>query len=403
MALRSLFGQAIGGLGRKLGLPEFGISEKISGYGKPTGLTSAGERPVQIPSITAGGPALSVSGQVKGAVAPQLGGGGNMSQPAPQQQPGGGGGEQPVGQPSFENVPQEPQFDFGAINEALSSLGNLESETRSLLGGGEKQAETFRGAAEARATGEKARGKAAISEQERKTQVAGREAETQQRRGFSEIAQQFLGRFGRGAFGQGVTGALGESVLQNVGRIRSGVQETMQQLFAQKENIETQFNTALEQASFQSENLKQSARGQLQQALGEIGARRVALQSQKADLINQSLENYRQQIVNINARNAQFQQQIDLARTRTDEAIREAQSRAASTLNNLASFSLAPGETKIMPLAGIGGEEGAQAFAGTQLPQGTSFNQAGQFGIFSAQAKEDPYEAFLRSQGVGGQ
>ena len=402
---KNLFGRMIGQAGGALSAVSGGrVGEGLRSAG---GQLTGGQRTFNvIPTANAAGPAPQVLGSTPDAFAQnqfipqanvnfpsgQPGGGGGSGQPQ-LQQPGGGG------QPT-EGTPQEPQFDFGAINEALGTLESLEGETRSLLGGGEQQAESFRTEATGRAQQAKEKGVGAVSEQERKTGFAGREAETQQRRGFSEIAQQFLGRFGRTGFGQGVTGALGESTLQNVGRIRAGVQETMQQLFTQKQEIETQLNTAIEQASFQSEQIKTQAKAQLQSALADIGSRRVALQSQKAQLVNQALEGYRQQVLDVNARNAAFQQQIELSRVRTDEAIREAQSRATNVINNLAEFSLAPGETRIMPISQLGGETGAQGFAGTQLPGGAQFSKAGQFGIFSGQQEQNPLQQLLQSEGI---
>lgn len=375
------FGKAIDVVGGALGNPvkEFGISEKLQGF--PVRTASASTQQV-LPAQTK-----------QGAIPP--GGFGELLNQSPSTSGGGGGGgiQAPQGDSgggqSLEGSPGQPQLDFGAINEALSTLQGLEDETRSLLGGGEKLAEKFQSSAEAQAQQGREKGISAVGAQERKTEATGQEAETQQRRGFQEISQQFLGRFGRSGFGQGVTGALGESTLQNIGKIRSAVQETVQQLFTQKQEIETQFNTAVEQAQFQAEQLKGQAKSALQSALSEIGSRRVALQSQKADLVNNALENYRQQVVSVNARNAQFQQSIDLAKFKTDEAIREAQSRASNVMNNLASFSLSPGETKILPLSQLGGADAGSQFAGTQLPGGTQFSQAGSYGIFSAPGQEN--------------
>ena len=105
-------------------------------------------------------------------------------------------------------------------------------------------------------------------------------------------------------------------------------------------------------------------------------------------MVNRALEQYRQDILAVNARNAQAQQSINQIKLATDERIREAQTKAAMVTNNLASFSLTPGETKILPLTELGGQAGAQQFAGTQLPGGTQFSQAGQFGVFAAPAQK---------------
>lgn len=412
MALRSLFSSAVSGLGKKLGLPEFGISERISnqpaprqnivspvpqGRSYPSGFVG----PVR-PQDTVGGqrgnqfqfnPAIQGGGQVLGA---STGGGGGGRQPSPTPSPEGN-----LLQQTFEQAPEEPQFDFGAINDALGSLEALESETRTLLGGGQEQAEAFRTAATGRAEASKEKGLAAIGQQEQRTQKAGAEAEAQQRRGFSEISQQLLGRFGKTGFGQGVTGTLGESTLQTIGKIRAGVEDTMQQLFQAREQVETELNTAIEDANFQSEQLKNQARSNLQNALSQIGAQRGALQSQKADLVNRALESYRQNIIDVNTRNTQFNQQLAVMKQQADAAIQQAQARAANTVQSLASFSLSPGETKVLPLSELGGAEQAAQFTGTQLP-GVQFGQAGQFGVFSAPQQQQDDLSQRINQAFGG-
>lgn len=341
----------------------------------PTGLTGQNGQPFSMPSVT---PGRTVNQPVN--MTPFSGG-----QPQPQPRPQGGGGG-PQGQVagastefSMEGQPGEPQLDFSAINDALGRLDSFEQETRGLLGGGEAQAESFKSAAISRAEGSRAEGKAAVEAREGKNRKAGMEAEGQQRRGFSEIAQQFAGRFGRSGFGQGVIGQVAESTLGNIGKIRAGVEETVQQLFTQKQQIDQQLNQAVEQASYQAETIKQQGKAQLQQALGEIGQQRYALQSQKAGLVNQALENYRQQIIDVNARNQQFMQTVELAKVRTDEAIREAQARAANTMKELASFE--SGNTVYSPKTnfGVGGTalDTDQTQEGTQLP--TGFGEQGDY------------------------
>lgn len=344
-------------------------------------------------------PATRPSAQILGASTSSGGGGMNQDAKNAAFRAQGLGDIAPVG---WEPQPAAPSLDFAAINQAIGELDAFEGETRTLLGGGEQQAEAFKSAAVSRAGQSKEQGLGAVEQRKTETKQAGSQAETEQRRGFSEIAQQFLGRFGRTGFGQGVTGALGEATLQNVGKIRAGVESTMQKLFQSAQEITSQFDTAVEEANYQAETIKTNSKAQLQQALAQIGAQRGALQSQKSELVNRALENYRQQIIDVNSRNTAFQQQIQLARFNADEAIRAAQAKAANTLQNLSSFSFTPGETKVVPLSDFGGAEQAGAFAGTQLPAGGTFTQSGQYGIFNvpSQKEQDPYTQFLQSQGV---
>mgnify|MGYP004417311619 CR=1 FL=1 len=327
-----------------------------------------------------------------------------------------GGGGQPQGsqlsgdqgQQGFQEQPSgvDTSYVDELLNPAMSALEGLESETRSLLGGGEQQAEAYRGAAEAKATQAKKTGLGQVQTQEAGARTAAEEAEFQQRRGYGEISQQFGGRFGRSGFGQGVLGSIAENTLQTVGRIRTGLQGVVQELNTRRNQLEDIFNSAVQEANSEAENLKQNARGQLQNALSQIGQSRVALQTRKAELVNSALENYRQTVAQVNARNAEFGQQIALNKQQSDLRIQEAQAKANNSLQNLPSFSLSPGETKFIPLTDLGGQEGFDQFSGTQLPGGVQTGTAGQFGVFSSPGKknltdvEAQYEELKRSQGI---
>lgn len=427
------FGRSIGSniatLGTALRLPELGISERFGVTGKfgerlvPQAHASESQRiisplPASSTFTQAGGtftptpsqptpPGLRGGGDVLGAGAPQPSGGGGDT-PAQQlrkiaETPGGlNPRQQEELRKLEEKAPEEPSLDFGAINEANTQLDELERQTQELLGG--NIGEEAKTAATAQAEKGRQEGLTAVERRQREAETAGREAELQERRGFSEISQQLTGRFGRSAFGQGVIGQIGQNVLQTVGRIRQGVQNTIQRLFEQRQQLEGIYNEQIENANFQAAQLKQNAKVQLQNVLSQIGTQRVALASQKADLVNRALESYRQDIIDINARNTQFQQQIELARVQTDEQIRAAQAKAANVIDNLVSFSVPAGQTTFFPLSTFGGEQGAQQFIGTQLPGGLTGQRFGEFvGITApAQKKEDPYEALLRQSGIVG-
>lgn len=367
----------------------------------PTPTPSFYNRPVYGPSQpTYGPPAPTPLYQppgVLGASATRGGGGGSQPQLQQQQEPG---------PQNFEQAPEQPDMSFvdELLNPAISNLDALEGETRSLLGGGEAQAESYRGAAETQAKGAKETGLAQVGTAESKARTAAGEAEAQQRRGFSEISQNILGRYGRTGFGQGVLGSLGENTLQTVGRIKVGLQETINTLNTRRNELEDIFNSAVQEAKLESENLKQNARAQLQQALGQIGQSRVALATRRAEMVNSALDQHRQTLQAINARNTAFQQSLETMRIQSQQKIAEAQQRANQAAANLPSFTLQPGETKFLPLNELGGQQGFDELAGTQLPGGVQSGQFGKFGVFSAPGKkeEDPYEALLKSAGVGG-
>ena len=350
----SLFGgarQAAGNLvaaaGGALGIPETGLSERIAGRPTPRG-EAVGKAQAQYNPFGRVSPQQAAQQRAFQNLPPsQKGGGSSGGGAAGGGVSGGGGQPTPTGDQGYQGFQEQPsEVDTSYIDEllnpALSALEGLESETRSLLGGGEQQAEAYRSAAEAKATGAKQTGLGQVQTQEAGAKTAAEEAEFQQRRGFGEISQQFGGRFGRSGFGQGVLGSIAENTLQTVGRIRTGLQGVVQELNTRRNQLEDIFNSAVQEASSEVENLKQNARGKLQNALAQIGQSRVALQTRKSELVNSALENYRQTIAQVNARNTEFQQQLSLQKQQSDLRIQEAQARANNSLQNLPSFSLQP-------------------------------------------------------------
>lgn len=337
-------------------------------------------------------------GQTLGASTSTNTGGGfsGSATPTQVQQPGA----QPTGdQGYYEQAGGEPDTSYidELLNPALASLDSLENETRSLLGGGERQAEEYRKSAETKATEAKNTGLGQVQAQGVKNANAANEAELQQRRGYSEIAQQFTGRFGRSGFGQGIVGSVAENTLQTVGRIRTGLQETINDLNVRKNQLEDIFNSAVQEATLESENLKQSARAQLQQALGEIGQSRVALQTRRAELVNSALENYRQAVAAVNQRNAAFQQQIYLNKQQADLKIQAAQTRATGILSNMKSFSMSEGETKFLSpqdaeAMGLSGEG--------ELPGGINYGSAGNFGVLTKPKSGSSYDDLKKEAGL---
>lgn len=391
-------------------LPEFGITETIgSTYGAPrtkqggsqlflspqeyqTQIKQPQERSLRqysaIPAVQGVADSRSISpfGSQGGTTQP-------VEQPQTQQQP-----QQQGQQQTFEQAPEQPNMSFvdELLNPALSTLDTLEAETRSLLGGGEQQAEQFTTTAEAKAREAKQAGLLEVEKAETRAQTSAKEAEAQQRRGFSEIQQSLLGRFGRSGFGQGVIGSIGESTLQTLGRIRVGLQETINDLNIRKNQLEDIFNSSVQEAQFEAENLKQNARAQLQQALSQIGQSRIGLATRKAEMVNAALENYRQAVQAVNARNTAFQQQLETMRVEAQNRIAQAQTRAQQVSSNLPNlqfkefqgqpYSFNPQNAELKPIAGFGG---------TELGAGGTTDLFG-----GGLTPEEQYDELLRQQGV---
>jgi hypothetical protein len=390
--MASLFekiGSTVAGVGRAQNLPEFGISEFISGFGRgssssnPPSFSSTGggigggarvaQKSSGFGNIISGG-GTTGGGEVLGTQAPT---------PAPQQQQGPGLVE---GEPSAPDIPSLESL----IQPALDDLSRFEQETRNLLGGGEQEAEAFRSAAVSRAEQAKKEGQSEVQRRQQKEEGRAEGAIDEARRGFSELAKGLRARFGSAvSTGLGAEAIAGGQTLRAIGQIRAGIAETVNDLNIRKDQLTDIFNTAVSEANFEAENLKKESRRNLQAALGEINANRSLLQSRKADMVSRALEQYRQNVIGIRSRNAEYRQQIDLQRRATDERIRAAQASAQNTLSNLPSFELSPGQTKFVPGSQLGGEGGLSGLEGTSLPGGVEFGRAGDFGVFSAPQKEE--------------
>ena len=328
-----------------------------------------------------GGQLFGQTGGVLGAQAPTGGG-----QAAPTG--GGGGGQQG---PPQEAIPAEPSVNLEDLNTALDEINNLETETRGLLGGdigGEFQEAAFGriGLGEEQA-------QEGIKTQREKGQRTAREGITEQRRGFSEISKQLLGRFGRSGFGLGVVGDIGARTLGNIANIRTKLQDSMSNLNTISSNFVKEFAQQRSEVEATVAQMKQDAKVQLQAALSQINAQRGLLRSAKNTVINNALSNYRQLVADINARNVAAKQQVDLLERQTNESIRKAQATARRQLDEIETFTLGPGQTRFGPATsfGLSEEPGAAelgAFQG-QLPAGFQFGVSGGAGILSAPGKEE--------------
>jgi len=400
--MANLFGnlrQSVGNLfdvvGTKLNLPEFGVSEALAA-GPTRNTTGQSTAPLTPRPLQSTQPILGASSSQFGGG--QLGGGQSTQQQVPV-------GPAPSGQGPQEQAPGQPGTSSidALIQPVLDQISQFEAETRALLGGGEKEADAFYGAAEAKATQGKKEGEAAVAQAQGKAESAAEGAEGQQRRGFAELAKGLRSRFGSAvSTGLGAEAILGAETMRNIGNIRAGLQQTIQELNVRKDQLTDIFNSALSEAKFQAENLKRQARGQLQAALSEINSRRTELQTRRADMVNRALEMYRQNVIDINARNVDFERQIAAQKNATDESIRAAQARASNIEQNLPTFSVQPGETKFIPSSQLGGEGGMAGLSGTELPGGVQFGTAGQYGVFAGPEEESSLEKRIKETDFGG-
>ena len=390
---RNVFGSAVGALGRAAGLPEFGISERISGQAAPQPAAQPAAQPRSFvgPQVTLESPlptGFGQAGQVLGATTAAPTGGG--AAPAPSG----------TGQIPLEQAPQAPSIDFNAIIQpGLQALSQAEEAARGIFGAQEADigAQEERGIAEAQRAEQEALGQ--VESQQAREERRGEEAVGEQRRGFSQLARNLAARFGAGiSTGLGAEAIAGQQALRNISNIRAGLAETISDLNTRRQSIQDITRNAVREAESNANVLRQQARASLQQALADIGGRRGELQSRRAELVFSAVENFRNTVSQVNARNAAFQQQLFRDQQQADLTLRNSISRAQQTAQDLPTFELTPGQTRLIPTSQLGDQplvpEGTDITTGTVGPFTSITAPGGETG-------ETPEERINRLFGTG--
>lgn len=232
--------------------------------------------------------------------------------------PGGSsGGGIPLGalmeptpeQPDVYNNPYQQEVD-----QAISSLRELESRYQGEL---PSTLANIQSGAESAAQGIEAERATRIGEYEQQqgyATEAGRQEEARQRRMVSELSQGIQSRFGGtsgiGAFASELMGRQG---MENIASIRNEVMNTIGKISTAKSAIDDKAMSLRANIFAQAEQLKDQARRQLNDYILDIRSRTGQLQASKGEAAMQALNQYRDTIQQISARNAQLMQDIVLA------------------------------------------------------------------------------------------
>ena len=348
-------------------LPEFGISERVQRTFFPNRpLTAQGgsqlfgyKEPQVAGAATNTGPVYGPQ-RPFGPAAPTGGGGGSTAQTAYSNPPAN----------TFEQAPSESgEVDFDSlIQPALQALeqtegairGQSEADIASIETGAKGRVETARGQQKAR--------EGQLAQQQSQVEGTAESATQEARRGFSEIQQGLISRFGTGvSTGLGATGILGAQTLKNIANIRNTLQQAVQQIGLTREAVKDQTDAYIRQAETETETQKQQARSQLQNNLAQIGQARGELQSRKAEMGYSAMQNYQQVVQQISARNTQFQQQIYLKSQEAQQKLESANNEANNRLANLSFESIPAGNILLGVNKQTGGARQIYPFAGTQV------------------------------------
>lgn len=314
----------VSAVGTAFRLPEMNISERIA----PKVQASA---PQQLPQITttAGQPTQNFGSVAANYQAPSSGGTGGQVLGG---QTGDGGGNPPM-----ENNPGQPSIDYDAmIRPALDALDQAiapqESSYAATLQGIE--ANKSKGLGELDQSISQAGTEAGRSRERVTGQTES--AVDESRRQFAEIQKGLQARYGgttgSGAFTEGLAG---RQALQNIGQQRTALTQAITTIDDRLEQVRSVTELAKQDLTQQVEAQKAQAKAQLDNALNSIRIARGELMSKKVEMAQSAMQFYQQQVAQVNARNAAFEQQLYRDQQAAEQALLTAKGKASSAVQKL--------------------------------------------------------------------
>lgn len=172
--------------------------------------------------------------------------------------------------------------------------------------------------------------------EERRTESAIAEA----RRQANELMQGIQSRFGTSTgTGQFTSELLGREAMRGIGQYRTGLQETIGKAKVALENtigqIDQSLNSLREQVALQISNvrqqatsLKEEARQNVMEQVAQINARVGETETAKAQQRTSALQQYRQYVQEVNARNTQWEQQLYVQAQQMQQGLNQLKSQA---------------------------------------------------------------------------
>lgn len=218
----------------------------------------------------------------------------------------------------YESDPDGPDLDSvnSTFAPAINALNQFQSSLQAQLSGqaplmGEDQlrseADATRSTLQSGLTEKKQAYAGQRTREEGRTQSVVAEARRQGSELIQGLQSKFGGSTGTGAF---VGELAGRQVLQNVAQNRAALQDTLMQINDAEVSMEREVARQMEGLDMRLQASVQELRNNLMQQIQEVNIKRGELESNKArakvDLLNQ----FRQQKAEVEARNAQFRQQL---------------------------------------------------------------------------------------------
>lgn len=274
---------------------------------------------------------------------------------------GAAGGSQPSLnlQGVLEQAPGQPSIDFDSL--IAPALQALDSSIAPL----QQQSEANIQGIEADKTKLISRAQADLGKQETSLESArtrqnqeGESAANEARRQFSEIQQGLQARYGgttgTGAFASEIAG---RQTMQNIGQIRQGLSNAMMEIDNKLSQVREIATIQIQDIEDQSRGLISQEKARLEQSLADIRRQKGELQGRKAELAMQAMQIYQNTVNEINARNAQFKQQLFVQQQQAENQLRLAQQRAQQVSESYSLYNLSQGN-QMTPVR-VGNKTGA--------------------------------------------
>ncbi len=353
--------------GSWLGLPDFGITEKIGDVlgrqrtsqggsqlfgsqqasGDTLGVSSGPMQSVQMQSIpgqTTG--SFGSTGYAAGGGSARGTAGSGDSRIGQLQKMQQSGGLNPVQQGELDQymqqAPAQQQINYDAlIAPALQALEEAVAPAQAEYGANVAGIE----ASQARGRGQlqTSLGEAQRSATRRKGEVStqSESAMDEARRQFAEMQQGLQARYGRttgtGAFAETY---LGGQTLRNISQQRTALTSAITQIDDRLEQVKGITDVALSDIDQQAQAQKLQAKTSLDNALSQIRTAKGELLGRKAELAKQAMEFYQQQVAQVNANNTSFKQQLLRDQLGAEQRLQEARQKASGAVQKLQSVTL---------------------------------------------------------------
>ena len=359
---RKLGGGALSAVGTALNLPELGLSERLAGQPSPFEGGAGAEGVVANVGKALHIPEIGASERVAQATAPIN----PLSGPIPQGVPQPIQGPQPnvnnqqlvdalknaghtdasaqstiesrdpgdLAREFLEPTPefQEPAFD---IQPALDDLARVESDLRGSL---DQQIALTEQAQQGGLQAEAGQQELITTEQGQATEGVQQEAQgniSETQRQGSQIMQGIQSRFG-GTTGTGkfASEILGAQISKNLASFRTASTNAVQAIDTMARKEQLQSLNRINQINLQAETDKTSLRNSLKSALAELQRSRTGLRSDKQKVMMNAFADYKDQVVQVNARNAQAIRQIAEAQSSRDASFARARTAQENKVEN---------------------------------------------------------------------